>query len=465
LEVSKKEVTSMSDRYLDILCKHQDALSIDKYDLGLAKDFHWITSPMGLLGCPASFQRLKEGVLRDISNVLVYIDDLLVHTDTHEKHLQVLDQVLARLHKNHLKINLEKCVFSNKEVSYLGFTLTPDGIKPGKNKLKAIKDAKRPTDIKTIRSFVGLCNFFRTHIKDFALIAAPLCKLTRKDSGYKSGPLPEKALKAFYILQKQLTSEPVMAFPKADRQYALITNATTGTADTPGGLGAILTKVDKEGNFHAISFASRQLKDHEMNYSPFLLEAAAAVWGMDIFNEYLKGKRFILYTDHKPLEKLGHLHSKTMNRLQTALLEHDFVIQYKKGSNMPADYLSRLPGAKDNITSISAFDPFQADLYNLQMQDEILQSIQTFRNTGKWPPAILKQDQAYYTAMIEKLFQDKNKLVWVRLNDFNYPRSTLYLPSRYRKKQCARPMTVFSEDTMRLTRRTSKLPLPTFGQK
>jgi hypothetical protein len=68
-----------------------------------------------------------------------------------------------------------------------------------------------------------------------------LFKLTRKDSGYKSGPLPEKALKAFYIFQKQLTLEPVMAFPKADRQYALITDAATGTADTPGGLGAIPT--------------------------------------------------------------------------------------------------------------------------------------------------------------------------------------------------------------------------------
>jgi Reverse transcriptase (RNA-dependent DNA polymerase) len=78
----------------------------------------------------------------DISNVLVYIDDLLVHKATHEKHLQVLDQVLARLHKNHLKINLDKCVFGNKEVSYLGFTLMLERIKPGKNKLKAIKDAK-----------------------------------------------------------------------------------------------------------------------------------------------------------------------------------------------------------------------------------------------------------------------------------------------------------------------------------
>jgi hypothetical protein len=99
--------------------------------------------------------------------------------------LQVLDQVLTRLHKNHLKINLEKCIFRNKEVSYLGFTLNPEGIKPANNKLTAIKDSKPPTDIKTISSFEGLCNFFRMHIKDFDLIVAPLFKLTRYDLGYK----------------------------------------------------------------------------------------------------------------------------------------------------------------------------------------------------------------------------------------------------------------------------------------
>jgi len=190
-------------------------------------------------------------------------------------------------------------------VSYLGFTLTPEGIKPGKNKLKVIKDAKPPTDVKTICSFVGLCNFFRTHIIFFAIIAAPLFRLTRKDSGYKGGPLPNEAMDAFCILKNSFVSEPVMAFPCADRQYALITDAATGTADMAGGLGAILTQKDKFDNFYAISYTSRQLKDHEKNYSPFLLESAATVWGMDVFNEYLKGKKFILYTDHKPLEKNG----------------------------------------------------------------------------------------------------------------------------------------------------------------
>jgi hypothetical protein len=134
---------------------------------------------------------------------------------------------------------------------------------------------------------VGLCNFFGTHIKDYAILTAPLFKVTRKDSGYKSGPLPPDALHAFKVLQQQLTSDPVMAFPRADRQYALITDAATGSADFSGGLGAILTQMDKNGNHYAISFASRQLNDHEKNYSPFLLEAAAAVWGMETFNEYL----------------------------------------------------------------------------------------------------------------------------------------------------------------------------------
>jgi hypothetical protein len=181
-----------------------------------------------------------------------------------------------------------------------------------------------------------------------------------------------------FIQQHQLWYCPKnRSFAFGDQQYALITDAATGTADTPGGLGAILKQVDKDGNFCTISFASRQLKDHEKNYSPFLLEAAATVWGMDFFNEYLRGKQFILYMDHKPLEKLGHLHSKTLNRLQTALLEHDFVIQCKKGSNMPADYLSRLTCAKETMASISAFDPFQADLFDLQMQDEDLQMLQT----------------------------------------------------------------------------------------
>jgi len=396
--------------------------------------FEWITSPMGLLGCPASFQRLMEMVLRNIKQCIVYIDDLLIHSATHEEHLKVLQEVLERLETNNLKINLDKCIFGNTSVNYLGFVLTPQGIKPGKNKLQAIIDSKPPTDIKMVRSFLGLCNFFRSHIKNFAQLADPLYKCTRKDSDYKKGDLPEAASRAFDILKRQLSSEPTMAYPRSDRQYALITDASTGSATEAGGMGAILTQMDKNGQFYAISYASRQLKQNEKNYSPFLLEAAAGVWGMEHFHEYLKGKQFILYTDHKPLEKLSHLHSKTMNRLQAAMLEYDFVIQYKKGEHMPADFFSRQYSDANVNTVTDAFDPFQPDLVDLQKQDQDLQIIDWYLRTGKWNQNIPKQRLNSLVKVQHKVFQDKNRFVWIRLEDYNYPRVALWLPEKYRKQ-------------------------------
>ena len=176
-----------------------------------------------------------------------------------------------------------------------------------------------------------------------------------------------------------------MAYPRSDRQYALITDASTGSSTIEGGLRAILTQADNKGHHHAITYASCQLKDHEKNYSLFLLEAAAAVWEMDTFNEYLKGKRFFLYNDHKPLEKMGHLHAKMMNRLQTAMNEYNCIIQYKKGDTMPADFLSR---QIDEIVkgNFDAFDPFQPDLQDIQKKDEELQAINTYRMSEKPQP-------------------------------------------------------------------------------
>ncbi len=155
----------------------------------------------------------------------------------------------------------------------------------------------------------------------------------------------------------------------------------------------------------------------EKNYLPFLLEAAAAVWGMDHFNEGLKGTKFILYTDHKPLEKLGHLHSKTMKRFQTALLEHDFIIQYKKGSDMQADYLSRLP-ATTSEPIIAAFDPFQTDLAELQRKEPFAQNILYFGKYNQWPPHLSTMEANSHAELLQKMFHDKEGILWVRLIDY-----------------------------------------------
>ena len=388
--------------------------------------FEWLTSPMGLLGCPASFQRLMEAAMLGIAKVIVYIDDLLIHAASHDEQLQILSAVLGRLVHHGLKINLDKCVFGNEEVSYLGFMLTPSGIFPGRDKLQAIKNAKPPTDIKMVRSFIGLCNFFRTHIKNFATISQPLTKLTRKDSNFKGGVLPPEAMRAFLQLKLALTSDPVVAYPRNDRNYALIVDASTGTATTEGGMGAILTQIDKNGSFHVISYGSRQLIKHEKNYSPFLLEMAAAVWGMDFYNEYLKGKQFTLYTDHRPLEKMSHLHTKTLNRLQLSMLEYDFVIQYKKGINMPADFLSR-----SKIDEISAIDPFSPTL--AQAVDQDIVKLQHFHEKGAWPLHTSKSDIKRLKHLVNNFFV-REGCIWIRLKDFERQRTALFLPLKFRKR-------------------------------
>ena len=172
--------------------------------------------------------------------------------------------------------------FGNTEVSYLGFRLTPEGNNPGKDKLKVVEKAKTPETKEANKSCVALCNFFRTHVQDFAKLCAPLNKATRKDSAYKSGPITGEILEAYQNLKTILCSKLVMAYPRGDRTYALIVDASTGTAEIEGGMGAILAQIDNKGVFPALSYTSKQLIKHVKNYSSYLLEMDAVVWQWNI---------------------------------------------------------------------------------------------------------------------------------------------------------------------------------------
>jgi hypothetical protein len=137
-----------------------------------------------------------------------------------------------------------------------------------------------------------------------------------------------------------LCTETILAYPRSDRTNALIVDASTGIYWIEDGMGAILTQIDKDGKFHAISYVWKQLIKNEKNYSPFLLEMDAVVWAMDYYQEHLRGCRFIPYTDQKHLKSLETLHTKIMNILQLTMMYLDFKIWYKKGSKMQANYLS-----------------------------------------------------------------------------------------------------------------------------
>jgi hypothetical protein len=138
-------------------------------NMRLVQDFCFSGSPaLVLLGCPASFQRLMETVVSNISNLIVYIDDLLVHSASHEEHIATLRQVLKCLVHHNIKLNLQKCVFGSEDVSYLGFCLTKEGIKPGTDKLKAVINAPPPSNVHEVRQFLRLCNFWGGNVCNFA---------------------------------------------------------------------------------------------------------------------------------------------------------------------------------------------------------------------------------------------------------------------------------------------------------
>jgi hypothetical protein len=157
--------------------KHLTAFSIP----GLGQ-FEWTVRSMGLLGCLVSFQRLVELAMAGLNSIIFFIDNLLLHSKSHKEHLQQLDHLFNRLRNVGLKAKLPKCEFGATNVHYLGFRLTPGGILPGMDKLKAVKNAEVPSNVKEVRQFTGLCNFFSGHFQNFAKIASPLHHLQSKDS-------------------------------------------------------------------------------------------------------------------------------------------------------------------------------------------------------------------------------------------------------------------------------------------
>ena len=375
--------------------------------------FQWTRGAMGLKGCPGSFQRLVELAVKGIPNIIVYIDDLLVHSSSHSEHRKLLAQLFQRLRQVGLKANLKKCEFGATNVSYLGFRLTPEGILPGKDKLQAIRDAKPPKTVTEIRQFLGLCNFFRTHVPNFAQISAPLTQLTCKAREWKNGILPPEAQRAFETLRQALISEPVVAYPRRNRPYSLIVDAATGGEGIEGGMGAILCQTDEQGRMRAIAYASRGLQKHEKNYTPFLAEMMAAVWGMKHFDVYLRGRHFTLYTDHRPLEKLGKVHTKTLNRLQEAMNEFDFTIVYKKGSEMPADFLSRNINAVEIINEISESEIAHPELMKEQNADPFCSAVLNFIKRKQLP------SDANLARLVKKIGPEaflKDGILWRRLS-------------------------------------------------
>jgi hypothetical protein len=315
--------------------------------------YHWRTCPQGLMGAPASFSKLMDVPLADAENVLTYIDDVLVHSQTHEQHLKHLAAAIDKIGTANLRLNPKKCVFRSDSVEYLGHTLSGDGVRPRQDKAKAMQSAQPLRSVKELRSFCGLANYFRSYIVQFAILTAPLFRLTRQDSDWKGGDMPPEAASAFLRLRDEISSRPVMAYPNATGQYHLFVDAALGAENNSGGLEAVLMQDQEAGLRKPVVYASRRLDKHERNYPVFLAEMQAEVFGMEQFHHFLITGRFALYTDHRPLCKLSLVHVKTFNRLQLKMTELHPDIKYIEGkNNIIANFLSRYHGMIIHVTDV-----------------------------------------------------------------------------------------------------------------
>jgi hypothetical protein len=217
--------------------------------------------------------------------------------------------------------------------------------------------------------------------------------------------------------------------PRKNRPYALIVDAATGSAGSEGGIGAVLCQ-SHQGALHVIAYASRALSKHKKNYTPFLAKMTACCWSIEHFSIYLKGRTFTLYlyTNHKGLEKLFTVHTKTLNRLQQIMRDHDFIIQHNKGSEMPAAFLSRNVVSELNVSAINIF---KKDLKTLQNKDPFIRSISEYIQFGKNP---LDSHQSAYVCSVAPSCFIKNEIIWRRISCHNMPhRNFLLLPLSFRQ--------------------------------
>lgn len=321
--------------------------------------YEWNRLSQGLCNAPAVFQRVMEGCFRDmnLTELIIFLDDLLIHGKTLEELEERTIKVLERLRKFKLKLDPAKCVFGTAEVKHLGHVISENSIRPDPDKTSAVDSWPKPATVKEVKSFLGFCNMYRKFIPQFHTMSKPLNELTlgyvpakcRSRSKKEGATLTlssdithlwnDKHDTAFTDLKHALTSDLVLGIADKERPFFLHVDAS-GFA-----LGAVLYQNDPEGKMRVIAYASRGLNKSEQHYPAHKREFLALKWAMsDKFRDFLLGSKSVVVTDNNPLcyvLKNAKLDA-TCHRWLASLSLFDFELRYKKGSlHTDADALSR----------------------------------------------------------------------------------------------------------------------------
>ena len=304
----------------------------------------------GLTNAPATFQRLMECVLACLTGeqCLIYLDDIIVFSSTFEEHLTRLSNVFIVLRKAGLKLKPSICFFVQKEVHYLGHVVSAAGVSPDPAKVEVVSSYPVPTDVKQLRQFLGLANYYHRFVPAYSMTAEPLHKLLRKGNTYNWNTACQEA---FVEVKHRLITPPILIYPDFKLPFLLYTDASNFA------LGAVLSPV-QNGKEQVVCYWSRQLTKPECGYSTMEREALAAVSAVKEFYPYLYGTSFKLITDHNPLTSLKGLKDVggRLTRWMLFLQQFNFQFQYRPGKSLGnVDALSRaasiIPGHSSTSTS------------------------------------------------------------------------------------------------------------------
>ncbi|KAK8785533.1 hypothetical protein V5799_008101 [Amblyomma americanum] len=330
--------------------------------------YEWKRMPMGLANSPAVWQRTADVILAGLLGRLcfVYMDDIIIYSDSFDNHLRDIEQVLVRLRAAGLKLKPSKCQFLKNEVKYLGHVVSADGVRPDPEKLRCVSDFPSPTSVRQVRQFLGLIGYYRRHIEEFAKLAKPLTALTAKNVAFR---WDENAENAFGALKRKLMSAPLLRHPDFSLPFVMATDASKFA------VGAVLSQVI-EGKEHPVAFASRQLSPTEQKYGATERECLAVVWAVKHFRCYLYGRKFKLVTDCHPLKWVMSVRdpSSRLARWNLHLQEYCFEVEHKSGkTHLNADALSRTAAVAAIDEFVPVVDP--AELRTEQCKDPDLKRI------------------------------------------------------------------------------------------
>ena len=214
----------------------------------------------GMTNSPVTFQAMINEILRNLINegkVAAFVDDVLVETETEEGHDEIVKEILRRLEENNLYIKPEKCVWKVRKIRFLGVVIGPNRIEMEKEKVNGVLSWPQPKNVKDIRKFLGLANYYRRFIKDFAQVARPINMLTRKDVKWQWGIEQQKA---FDELKGMFTTKPVLAALDLDKEFRVEANVSNYAT------GGVLSMKCSDEIWRPVTFISKSFSDTERNY-------------------------------------------------------------------------------------------------------------------------------------------------------------------------------------------------------